>query len=308
MTFFAKDFIETAENLIFAVVVDGVEQHKVLCFLRYVRESTGLKKYPTDKANAFLQQHYPDYLHYSPVLDAKLHAVPVERIINHHQPKQRLQRLLHSTPSDEVEQDLIDLCQLLQKHGADLSQCGITGSLLIGAQQHSSDIDLVCYERGVFQHCRKQVRELIAENALQSLHEQDWQASYQRRDCDLDFADYVWHEQRKFNKALINGRKFDLSLINPSHAPSHSHKYGAMTLQAQVIDDTAAFDYPAEFKLKHPDIASVVSFTATYTGQAITGETVEVSGLVEQNSDGIKRIVVGSNREAHGEYIKVIRC
>jgi predicted nucleotidyltransferase len=34
--FFAKDFIETAEGLIFAVVERGVEDGKALCFLRYV--------------------------------------------------------------------------------------------------------------------------------------------------------------------------------------------------------------------------------------------------------------------------------
>jgi hypothetical protein len=307
--FVAKDFIETAELLIFAVVAQNLEQDKVLCFLRYVREKTGQKKYATDEANQFLQQHYPDYLHYSPVLDAHLHAVPIERIIRHHQPKQRLQAILQMVQPDAIEQDLIALCRLLQAHGLDLTHCGVTGSLLIGAQQHSSDIDLVCYERGVFQHCRELLRELIAQNVLQDLHEQDWQESYQRRDCELNFTDYVWHEQRKLNKALINGRKFDVSLINPCDSPATIYqKCGAMTLQAQVLDDAAAFDYPAEFKLNHPQISSVVSFTATYTGQAVKGEMVEVSGLVEQNSQGIKRIVVGSSREAHGVYINVLQC
>jgi len=42
--FYAKDFIETAEGLVFAVVASGIEQGKVLCFLRYVRKSTGLEK------------------------------------------------------------------------------------------------------------------------------------------------------------------------------------------------------------------------------------------------------------------------
>jgi predicted nucleotidyltransferase len=176
-------------------------------------------------------------------------------------------------------------------------------------QQPSSDIDLVCYERGVFQHCRELLRELIAQNLLQNLNEQDWQEAYQRRDCALGFADYVWHELRKFNKALINGRKFDLSLINPCNSPSSNlQKCGSMILQAQVIDDVAAFDYPAEFKLNHPQISAVVSFTATYTGQAVNGEIVEASGLVEQNHEGFKRLVVGSSREADGEYIRVIQC
>ena len=71
---------------------------------------------------------------------------------------------------------------------------------------------------------------------------------------------------------------------------------------------SGAFDYPAEFKIDHAQIKSVVSFTATYNGQAINGETIEVSGLVEQNSQGVKRIVVGSSREAYGEYIKVFPC
>ena len=38
-------------------------------------------------------------------------------------------------------------------------------------------------------------------------------------------------------------------------------------------------------------------------GKADKGETVEVSGIVEQTPQGVKRIVVGSSREAPGEYI-----
>ena len=74
-----------------------------------------------------------------------------------------------------------------------------------------------------------------------------------------------------------------------------------------MVDDTRGFDYPAEFKIDHPQITAVVSFTATYTGQAVNGETVAVSGVLEQSEQGVKRIVVGSSREAQGEYIKVIR-
>lgn len=305
--FLCKDFIETPENLIFAVVADDLEQGKVLCFLRYVPENLLRKKYNTAEANQFLRQYYPDYLHYSKVLDAQLHAVSVERVIKHYQPKQRLQEILHIANPDEIERDLIALCQLLQARGLDLKQLGVTGSLLISAQQASSDIDVVCYDRAVFHQCRNIVGDLIAQNALHALSDQDWLASYQRRGCDFDFADYVWHEQRKFNKALVNGRKFDLSLVNRNATPMMNYqKIGSTTLQVKVIDDAAAFDYPAEFKIDHRQYASVVSFTATYTGQAINGEFIEVSGLIEQNAEGVKRIVVGSSREAHGEYIKVI--
>ena len=57
--FLSKDFIETAEGLIFAVVAQGTEQGKVLCFLRYVKDDDGWKKVSTEPANAFLAHYYP---------------------------------------------------------------------------------------------------------------------------------------------------------------------------------------------------------------------------------------------------------
>lgn len=308
--FNAKDFIETAEGLIFAIVEQGTEQGKALGFLRYVKENSGWKKVTTDHANAFLAQHHPDYLHYSSVLDARLHAVAVDRIVQHHRPKHRLQQIMQKKQQDVVEQDLLALCMLFQQHGLDLTQTGITGSLLVGVQKHNSDIDLVCYGRSVFHQFRHITRELIKKGHLQELNDEDWQQSYQRRSCDLSFTEYVWHERRKTNKAVINGRKFDLNFIDElkrSEMTSYK-KCGAITLQCKVIDDTYAFDYPAEFKIDHEHISSVVSFTATYTGQAVSGEIVEVSGILEQSDQGVKRIVVGSTREAHGEYIKVIHA
>jgi len=312
--FFPKDFVETAEGLIFALVEQGTEQgteqDKVLCFLRYVKETSGWKKYATESANAFLQRHHPDYLYYSPVLDASLHAVAVERIVKHHRPRQRLQAIMQGGPKDAVERDLFQLGELLQQQGLDLTQTGITGSVLVDVQNQASDIDLVCYGRELFHKCRAVTRGLIKQGRLQELNEQDWRQSYQRRSSALNFADYVWHERRKYNKAVINGRKFDLNLIDesPRYEQVNYQKCGPITVQCRVIDDNRAFDYPAEFFIAHEDIRSVVSFTATYTGQAVSGEMVEVSGVLEQNEYGVKRIVVGSSREAHGEYIRVVRA
>jgi predicted nucleotidyltransferase len=306
--FFAKDFIETAEGLIFAVVAQGTEQGKVLCFLRYVREHSGWKKYSTAQANAFLKNHHPDYLHYSTILDAHLHAVGITRIVKHHQPRARLQQIMKLPRHDAIEGDLRQLGQLFHQHGLDLQKAGITGSLLIGVQQASSDIDWVCYGREVFQQTRDITRTLIQQGQLQALNDRDWQQSYSRRACSLSFAEYVWHERRKYNKAVINGRKFDLSLIDTdaAHVDKNYQKCGAISLQCKITDASRAFDYPAEFKIDHAEISALVSFSATYTGQAVTGETVAVSGLLEQTEQGAQRIVVGSSREADGEYIKVI--
>ncbi len=313
MIFLPKSFIETTEGLLFAVVAEGLESGKVRCFLRYVRHENGQwRKVQTDEANDLLAKNHPNYCFHSPELDAFLHAVSVEQITTHHCPKNRLMQLLASSPNDEIENDCVNLCRLFEQAGIDLNQFGVTGSLLIKQQKASSDIDLVCDNLTTFHQCRLAILQLSLTGELGLLSEQDWLDSYERRDCDLSFDDYVWHECRKSNKGLINGRKFDLSLVeveqsNAARDVTTYKKLGAVVLQATVSKDVRAFCYPAEFEISHATIQSVVCFTATYVGQAVIGETIEISGQLEQDEFGNQRLVVGSTREARGEYIKVIQ-
>lgn len=307
--YLSKDFIETAEGLVFAVVEQGTERGRVLCFLRYVRQGTTWKKYSTRQANAFLQQAYPQYLYYSTLKAAHLHAVPVAAIVRHHQPRQRLRALLQQPETDRVERDLQQLCALYRERGLDIRAFGVTGSLLIGAQTSHSDIDLVVYGRDHFIQTRELTRRLIAQHALQNLHQQAWLTTYRRRSCELTLEEYIWHERRKYNKALINGRKFDLSLIVIRRAakPVQYKKHGKLTIRAVVIDDRFAYDYPAKFILDHASVRECVCYTATYSGQALAGESVEIRGFLEISEQEGTRIVVGSSREAEDEYIKVLR-
>ena len=305
----AKDFIETAEGLAFAVVESGSEQGKILGFLRYFLSNGQWQKVNTAQANDLLAERYPQYLYYSPLKQAHCHAVALDRVLVHHQPSIRLKNLLADNAIDNVEQDLIALCQLFEKQGFNLNDMGVTGSILISAHNQNSDIDLVFYSRDDFQQARQITQTLIEQGDCFELSEYDWQQSYDRRSCELSYSEYLWHERRKFNKAVINQRKFDLSCVSvtkQNSKPLHYKKLKSVVLSVQVINDSLAFDYPAVFLIKHPQIQAIVSYTATYTGQALAGEWVEVAGLLEQSSDGIKRIVVGSSREAHGEYIKVI--
>jgi uncharacterized protein len=309
LIFFPKDFIETLEGFLFAVVAHGLENGKVLCFLRYVKSHHSWHKVTTTEANAILKERLPEYLYHSEILDAPLHAVDYSRIIKHYRPKERLQQILQSNQRDLIEEDLYGLCRLFSQSGVELSQLGITGSLLVGTQSSESDIDLICYDNPSFHLCRELVKTQIATNKLQALSEHDWLLSFHRRACELNFADYHWHERRKYNKALINGRKFDLNLLSSgfNSKPTTYQKRGAMVLQSKIIEDARGFDYPAEYKIDHEKIDSVVSFTATYTGQAFNGELIEVSGSLEESEIGKLRIVIGASREAEGHYIKVIK-
>ena len=308
MKIYSKSFVETKEGLVFAVVENGTEQGKVLCFLRYITVDKHWQKVSTTHANQLLSDQFPQYLYYSKLRDCHLHAVSVADITVYHQPQQRLQDLLADKHTAcLVERDCIVLCNLLQNTGLDMRVVGITGSLLIGAQTPSSDIDIVIYNQAVFNQARECVAVLIQQGQLTQLSHKDWQQSYQRRDCDLTLDEYIWHEQRKLNKGLINNRKFDLSLVTESSSKGRYKKLGRHTLQCTVISDTKAFAYPAEFLLDDAVVKSIACYTATYAGQAVTGELIEAAGLLEQDEQGNQRLVVGSTREAQGEYIKVIK-
>ncbi len=309
MIFLPKSFIETAEGLLFAVVAEGLEAGKVRCFLRYVCDENGQwRKVKTDEANDLLVKNYPDYIFHSADFDANLHAVLVEKIVKIYNPYARLKELLAPHKRrDAIEKDCVALCKLFEKNGVELAELGVTGSILVGLQKESSDIDLICNNLHTFNQCRLAILELTLRGKLDLLSENDWLESYERRDCDLSFSEYVWHECRKANKALINERKFDLSLIESEKINQTVYKkMGKTIIQAKVIKDTRAFCYPAEFEISHSTIQHIVCFTATYVGQAIVGERIEVAGQLEQDEFGNQRIVVGSSREAKGEYIKVI--
>ena len=307
--YLAKDFIETAEGLVFAVVESGLEQEKVLCFLRYILVNDLWQKVDTNQANQFLEKNHPHYLYFSPSKQAHCHAVAIDNIFQHHQPREKLQQLLLIPSENTVENDLLTLCKIFSKQGFDISNMGVTGSILISAQNKNSDIDCVFYSRKHFNQARKIVQELINTTECSELNTADWLESYDRRCCDLSYDEYVWHEKRKFNKALINNRKFDLSFVIDSEQDTTLKQYKklqSIKLKVQVTDDKLAYDYPSEYSINDSEITTIVCYTATYTGQAVKGEWIEVAGQVELATNGEKRIIVGSSREAKGEYIKVV--
>ena len=304
MIFLPRDFIETREGLIFAVVDGVIEDGKALCFLRYGPEG----KLATTPANLLLRNSFPQYLHHSLRLNADLHALPFECILKHHQPRKRVQALLAQGAKDGIERKLISLVKSLVEAGLPVECLGVTGSLLIGRQSFTSDIDVVIYGSDYFFQSLARVRELKKTGLLADLDEPAWKDAYSRRGCELSFEEYLWHERRKGNMGLIDGTKFDLALIVEDaieEPPIDWHKAGPATIKTKVLDDSRSFEQPARYLIEHADIGEILSFTQTYTGQARMGETIQAAGQVEI-SDGRKRLVVGSSREALGEFIRVI--
>lgn len=302
----ARDFIETDDGLVFAVTLNGLEAGRILGCLRYRQSSHGYVKVATAEAEHLLQTRYLHYWYRSPLRDVSLHGVPVSRVKRHLHPRPRLQALLSQPSGDPLIRKLQRLMERMASSGLDLNQMGVTGSLLLGCQGPDSDLDLVCYSQAAFQRARSFVSQGLASG---DIDQPDWQATYARRGCSLSFDEYVWHERRKYNKGSFEGTKFDLILAEEGVTESDPlpwKKLGPVVIQARIGDDSGAFSTPARYRLDHPRFNTVLSFTATYSGQAQWGETVEIAGQQELSPTGEIRLIVGSSREAPGEYIKTI--
>ena len=306
--FLTRDFIDTKEGLVFAVVAPTMEEGRVLCALRYQRQPRGFKKLTTKEAEALLMREAKGYLFSSKRCAARLHGVLSEDIVHHHQAKGRVKALLKSHPNDPAEAAAIACLHLFAAEGIPLDQLGLSGSLLLGAQGPDSDVDFVTYDRALFRRLQALILKAIEDGRMAALDASAWQEAYARRGCALTFEDYRWHEVRKANKALLMGIKLDITLVVPSKETTRAatQKKGIAKIEATVIDAEESFDTPARFVIDHPKIKEILEYSHTYVGQARLGETIRAQGQWEEGDQGMVRLIVGSNREALGEYLMVI--
>ena len=307
-TYLVRDFVETREGLLFAVVAHGLEEGRVLGFLRYVRRGTTLCKLNTAEANLLLQNQHAEYLYHSQHHDAAVHGIEAVRIERHYRPSVRLAEIWNRPHGAGLEDKVCRLAELIGGGPGSPPWLGVTGSMLVGSHGAESDIDLVCYGRENFATARQRLQVAIHQSVLDELPPALWRDAFQRRGCSLTYEEYLWHERRKCNKFACDGTKVDISLIDaePPGADEGGRKLHRAVIQGLVVDDAYAFDYPACYSIQHPSIQAIVCYTPTYAGQARAGETVAAAGWVEQTAAGARRLVVGTSREAAGEYVKVV--
>ena len=305
-----KDYISIDDKLFFAVASEYQEEDRALTWLRYIKDENGMQKLDTQQANKLISELYPELLFHSHYADIELHGIPLESITQIYRPDQTVVRLMDMKSPDTKQQDAIKIIKLLLDVGIQLDFMGITGSLMLDTHNEQSDIDLIIYGRERFFKVRQAIQKYLNAGELGALNESMWQDAWQRRDCTLDFVDYQSHELRKFNKCMSGTTKVDISMIPETVERFQENgpykKIGQDKILSIVTEDMYAYDFPARYFIDHETINELVSYTATYIGQAQKGEKIEAAGYVEQGSDGRKRLLVGTSREAVGEYIRVV--
>ena len=293
-----RDFIITDDDWIFAAA-DYCHEEGIRSVLRYVPDPKGTrgtdKKYRKldfDDAFSFMKQTRPEWV-------KDVHIVPYERVKQVLYPNERIPALVQENPK------VREIVKALEKD-IPLDKMGVTGSLLPGLEIESSDIDFVVYGKSWFK-----ARDIIAQakkenTSITEISDEMWHDIYKKRIPEISFDEFLIHELRKGNRGMVDGTYFDLLYVRDWEDIKPFKRgvdIGHTTIEATVTNADFSFDSPAIFKVDHPEISYVLSYTHTYAGQALAGERIEASGMVESVGD-IKRLVVGTKREPKGEWIR----
>jgi hypothetical protein len=285
------------------------EEDEVKCLLRYVPDERGervsergrFRKLSFSEAYEFLKRHHPEYV-------KDVHMVPKEDIKEILRPEECLP--LIAKREDKVR----TIYDLLRKH-IPRERIGVTGSFLCGLNGEKSDIDFVVYGRRNFDKAREVIEDAKKTGFISEIKDEIWRRIYDKRKPELRYEDFVAHERRKRNRGMIGNSYFDILYVRDWDEIKHldrrdyerGERVGYRKIRAEVKDASFSFDNPAIYEVKsehkHREVNKILSFTHTYAGQAMEGEEIEAKGMMEKTKHEM-RLVVGTTREAKGEWIK----
>lgn len=293
-----RDFIVTKDDWIFAVA-DYCHEGSIRSILRYVPDPHGTrgvdKKYRKmdfDDAFVFMKKARPEWV-------SDVHIVPWDSVKEILAPDKRLPSIVKKNEKVKA------IVKTLGKQ-VPLENMGVTGSLLAGLEIESSDIDFIVYGNAWFTARDIIKREKEKKDPITEINDQMWIDIYKKRRPDISFDEFLIHEVRKGNRGMVGGTYFDLLYVRDwkDIAPClRGTDIVNKTIEATVTNADFAFDSPAIYKIDHPEIRYVLSYTHTYAGQALPGERIEARGMVESIGN-MKRLVVGTTREPKGEWIR----
>lgn len=296
-----RDFVRTDEDCFFSVV-DYFHPDGVRGILRYApdekgdRFAKGMKYRKYDFADSFdyMRKYHPDWI-------ADVHIIPQERISEILSPVDRLPEVVDS------DERIKTIVTVLSDAGIPMSKQGVTGSILPGLQNDMSDIDFVVYGPDWFKARDAINRAKLSSSLIEAIDENMWQRIYRKRSPEISYDEFLLHELRKGNRGMVNGTYFDLLFTRDWDQIHKPLERGSDTehikIEANVTDATFAFDNPALYEIDHEEIDHILSYTHTYSGQALAGERIEARGVVEDLGHK-KRLVVGTSREPLGEWMR----
>ncbi len=299
---------------------------KVVAYPKYVLDPRGdrrdrrgrkFRKLPTqDEQLEYLKSCCREYLVDDPYIGERVPEIPLSSFDEIYDPLERAQELLAGNPQG-VEREAV---QMILDLGPD--NIGISGSILVGLHNESSDIDLVVYGeeegRRIYETLRKKVEEGVH---YRKYSEKDSRALYERRirETPLSWYDFMRQERRRILEGYYRGREYSIRLVRPesSYGSKTVRKVGEAQLLLEITDSEESIFTPCIYGVRvlevsdgpgeGNDVSFIYSLRERFTEIASEGDVVEARGKVEVWN------YIGTGRKAtllylgeRGDYMRVL--
>ncbi len=322
------DFIETLDGNIFDVKGLVHPPGKVIAFIRYTPDKKGDRKrggvayrkvYPLGERYELLQEKFPQYLVYDLVFNEWLCEVPVETIKHHYEPVDYLRTLRQKERLTQLEKEVLNFAELLKKTAnVSWKALGVSGSLLVGLQTSTSDIDIVVYRSQNCYRVYESLKTLVndKESPVKPYSKEELKGlfGFRSKDTSMAFEDFVRTESRKVLQGKFEGYDYfirclkDWNEVDEQYGLVQYRPMGYARIKARVTDDSQMIFTPCHYKIDHVEIfegtkakpfREIVSFRGRFCEQARKGEFVMAQGKVEKvqkkGKRAFYRLLLGNN-------------
>jgi predicted nucleotidyltransferase len=332
-----RDFVETTEGFFFCLVGYLHPPGRYAAYLKYTPATAGkwargevayrreLPYYHVEHVRRtldWLAAEHPRYLWTDPATGLRFSHVPAEAVVRYYAPERRLAEIV-AAPGDPLEREVRDLVTLLgAAAGLPLDAFGISGSILLGLHNPAfSDIDLLVYGADRVRKLRAVIDGLRGEG-LEPLPEDRrarWRAETSARFA-LGQAAVASLEARRWHYRLFRGRYVSIHAtradeeIREAYGDRRYTPRGRAVVEARVTDAGEALFLPAVYRVadvrwhegEPGPLEEIVSFEGLYCGAAAEGERILVTGHLEAERTGGRRLVVGSGFLPDGGSLRVV--
>lgn len=310
-------YVKDANGVIFAVKGILQPMDKYIVVPRYMPDEGGdrwdgkrrYSKMPSANYKVSMGD-WPKLKYMDPFLGLELLAIGVKDVVQTYDPMLGLAELRRGTESI-LYRACVWLAERLESGGL-VGECmGVSGSILLGLEKASSDMDLVIYGYANGRRAIEALRQLRAKGDTAPLEEEV------PNPMQIPMGIHLAHERRKLLKGVLKfeGRRFKYLIRCVLSQDEYVERYGEakhsdmgdVRVEATVIDDRLGASLPTRYSVStvgpQNTRVDVVSYGGIISEQARKGERVLISGkreaVVRKNGITESEIVVDTG----GHYL-----
>ncbi len=323
------ELIKTENHVIFDVKGLVHPPNRLIAFPRYIPSPQGTRQgqenlytkiYSFSERFQFLKQNMPNLIIHDPVFDETLCEVPIDRVVEHYDPIEKLRLIRTSITLGPLERKVVHLAEELKEaSGIPWSSMGISGSVLAGLTTLQSDVDPVVYgvenSRRAYRALQALLKDNVASFKRYTREELHGLFDFRSKDTIMDFEDFIKVEQRKAFQGMYEGTDYFIRFVKDWSQATEQYgdicykNAGYVKITATISDDSEALFTPCIYKIENvttaegpklEPIKEIVSFRGRFCEQARNGETITAQGKVElvtdkRNDEEYHRVILGNN-------------